>query len=149
MMWRVLFFTLLCLPLWLAAQPKHYAWPRNAETDSVEFRGVLPWPADTLTEAARQTLVQRWYHTRLQETRTVPADKSLAMTWRAPDARTYANLPAGSYFDLELIEELCRLEYRVDLRPTPAGLAYRLWEFEFGCGSHHAAFNFNRTYALD
>jgi hypothetical protein len=126
MMWRVLLLPLLLLSLSSAAQPKHYAWPRNARTDSVEFRGVLPWPSDTLTEAERQALVQRWYYTRLNETQKVRITK-----WPLPEARTYAGLPAGAHQDLQLMEEACRLEYRVELRPTPAGLMYRLWEFYF------------------
>ena len=126
MTWRLLLFPLLLLGLTAAAQPKHYEWPRHASTDSIAFEGVLAWPPEAGTEAERQALVRHWYHTRLNET----ADHGLSQ-WVAPKARTYAGLPAGAYQELPLVEEVCRLQFRVALRPTPAGLAYRLWEFNY------------------
>lgn len=71
MTWRLLFFSLLLRGLTAAAQPKHYAWPRQASTDAVIFEGVLAWPAEVGTEAERQVLVRHWYHTRLTETEVV------------------------------------------------------------------------------
>ncbi|GAB3878888.1 hypothetical protein GCM10028824_41390 [Hymenobacter segetis] len=128
MTWRLLLLALLLLHGFLAAaQPTHYEWPRAAGTDSIAFEGVLPWPAEAGTEAERAALVRRWYHTRLNETQ----DHGL-MEWRAPEARTYAGLPTGAHQELPLTEEVCRLTFRLALRPTPAGLAYRLWAFTIG-----------------
>ena len=82
-------------------------------------------PAEAGTAAERQALVQQWYRTRL--TKTQP----LLSQWPVPQARTYAGLPAGGYQDLQLVGEVCRLTYRVALSPTPAGVAYRLWAFNY------------------
>ena len=126
MTWRVLLLPLLLLlgPS-SAAQPKHYTWPRQAHTDSIVFRGVLAWPAEAGTAAERQALVQQWYRTRLTQT------QPLLSQWPVPQARTYAGLPAGGYQDLQLVGEVCRLTYRVALSPTPAGVACRLWAFNY------------------
>jgi hypothetical protein len=138
MTWRLLFFSLLLRGLTAAAQPKHYEWPRQASTDSIVFEGVLAWPAEVGTEAERQALVRHWYRTRLNETE----DHGLT-PWPVPKARTYAGLPAGAYQELALVEEVCRLRFRVALRPTPAGLAYRLWEFTYGQAGFDSSNNFD------
>lgn len=144
MTWCLLLLSLLLLRGFVAAaQPKHYEWPRVVATDSVAFEGVLAWPAEAGTEAERQALVRHWYHTRLNETE----DHGLTQ-WPAPKARTYAGLPAGAYQELALVEEVCRLQFRVSLRPTPAGLAYCLWEFTYSQAGFDSANVFDLEYLL-
>ncbi|GAB3830566.1 hypothetical protein [Hymenobacter jeollabukensis] len=133
------FLLLLCCLL-LASPGRSFAqtapdWPRNPETGRVEFVGTIPWPTPTPTLQQQQTLVRRWF---LRKLTVSPGARA-----RRPAEATFAGLPNHAYLDstgyqpgpssggVPTREEVTwRLRYAVQLTATPAGLAYRLSEFE-------------------
>lgn len=115
-------------------QPTPTSWPRNARTGSIEFTGVLPWPTTGATPAQQRVWARRWYAANLAEAKPDPkADTTFAGLdqWAYLDSVSYpGGVPRGE--DSAYHFEIWRLLYKVDLVPTPAGLAYRLSTFQCG-----------------
>ncbi|RSK47478.1 hypothetical protein [Hymenobacter rigui] len=121
----------------IQASAQRASWPRQAGTDRIEFRGVLPWPTPLLTMAQRQALVRQWYATKLTDQLPTPLKR-----WSSGKT-TYAGLPREASLDSVVYvsdqsgrvdsvydRTIWRLEFQVDLVPTPVGLAYRLFDFQ-------------------
>lgn len=109
------------------------AWPRDSATGRVAFTGTIPWPTPTPTPQQQQALVRRWFLRRLTASPGAQA--------RRPADATFAGLPTHAYLDSTSYHPgpagdptpeavIWRILYSVQLTPTPAGLAYRLSEFE-------------------
>lgn len=126
---------LLLAPLVSSLAQTVPAWPRNASTGRVEFTGTIPWPTPTPTPQQQQALVRRWF---LRKLTASPGARA-----RRPAEATFAGLPNRAYLDSTAYqpgpagptgptqeEVTWRLAYSVQLTSTPAGLTYRLSEFE-------------------
>jgi hypothetical protein len=117
---------LLIISLPAAAQ---VVWPRNPQTDSIEFRGIIPWPASDTATAQRRALVQQWYVARL-----VDIKPKKPISW----ATTYDSAPltkislAGSGYFIYTKKYEYVLACKALLSPTEEGMAYRLSDFVWG-----------------
>lgn len=121
---RLLTALLLLLSFAASAQD----WPYNPQTDQVEFRAVLPWPASVKTERQRQALVRRWYEAKLSP----PVPSQAPMPLGA--ATTYANLDKRAAFIIGSGTTRQLLVYMVSITPNPKGITVVLSDFKIGRG---------------
>lgn len=112
-------------------------WPRHPTTGRIEFSGVIPWPVPAPGLPQQQALVRRWYLAKLTAEETGQLAKVPARETTFAGLRTRTYLDSVSYHpdydgavDSVAGRVIWRLMFKVRLTPTPAGLAYRLSEFE-------------------
>jgi hypothetical protein len=113
------FFLLVALATFTLVANAQSEWPRNLETNEIEFAGSLPWPPEAKTVQQRQALVRRWYERRLSSDKIVEVEHL-----QLPPAKTCCGVPNEAYLrhldgELHVI-----LGYSVRLIYTSAGLTY-------------------------
>ena len=101
-------------------------WPHNPKNDSIEFRGIIPWPRTDTTTTQRRILVQQWYAVRLL---AKPPNKPISWATKYDEAPLERISLAGhghfTYSDKVNYVLTCDAL----LSPTAAGMAYRLSHF--------------------
>jgi hypothetical protein len=125
-------FLRLALTAFTLAANAQSEWPRNSQTNKIEFAGTLPWPSNARTDKQRRALVRNWYQKRL-------ASASLSdSTGAYLSSELMWNLHRPSHVRITCQEgqrggsHYCILTYDVQLNPSATGLVYHLFNFYWG-----------------
>lgn len=120
----------LLLSLLTLSSARAQAWPRNPATGKVEFKGMLPWPANAKTEAQRRALVRRWYVAKLT-TLTREEVEAQEANNKANGLLTYAGLPKAAVLSYNSSSTEYLLSYFAQLSSSAKGLIYTVNFFHF------------------
>ena len=120
----LIFLLLISFPT--AAQ---VTWPRNLETDSIEFKGLIPWQVADTSTTQRRLRVQQWFHEKLRDIRPTASTSWPSKYDNAPLTRI--SLAGDGYLIYHKTYNYV-LIYKVMLSPTEKGMMYRLSNFTWG-----------------
>ena len=138
--WLLLFFLLIS-----SVGRAQSIWPHNQKTGYIEFKGTLPWPAQTKTPIQREKLVEHWYQTKLQDSIQVTPASQRALSYLL---RTYGSVKAKGHLKHQQPPRFYQLNYSLKLVPTSNGLVYRLWDFSYGAAEDDTSVLFDLESAI-
>ena len=125
-----------------SAQP---LWPHNQKTGYIEFKGTLPWPAQTKTSSQREALLQRWYQTKLLDSMQIESASPRTLNRLL---RTYGSVTARGHLKYQRQAHLYQLNYTLKLVPAAKGLVYHVWDFSYAEGEGDASVSFDLESAI-
>jgi hypothetical protein len=119
-------FLLVVVALFTLAANAQSTWPRNPQTNKIEFVGSLPWPPEAKTTKQREALVRRWYDEKLSDTKladTKPDD--------IQEPKTCCDIPGEARVRYIKGDQRFGLNFNAQFVLTTSGLSYRLFNFDF------------------
>lgn len=105
------------------------SWPHSSETDSIEFKGLIPWQVADTSTAQRRLRVQQWFYEKLRDMPPTAHTSWASKYDNAPLTRI--SLAGDGYLIYHKTYDYV-LRYKVLLSPTEEGMRYRLSNFTWG-----------------